>query len=219
MSAVARRADVVLPIAPAVEKAGSYVDWEGRVRPFETILRSGAMTDARVLDALATEMGAALDCADIVRVREQLAVLAHLPLPGTGDVAATPAVAAAIRPSPPRVSARDLPELADGEAILATWHHLLDNGSLQDGDGYLAGTARTPVVRLSKSTAADLGVNDGDPVTVGTGRGAVTLPALVTDMVDRVVWLPTNSPGSTVRRTLGATEGAVVSVTASGGGS
>jgi NADH-quinone oxidoreductase subunit G len=72
------------------------------------------------------------------------------------------------------------------------------------------------VVRVSKSTAAELGVADGDPVTVGAARGAITLPVLVTDMVDRVFWLPTNSPGATLRRTLGVTEGAVVDLSAGG---
>ncbi|MEV6931839.1 molybdopterin dinucleotide binding domain-containing protein, partial [Dactylosporangium sp. NPDC051485] len=105
---------------------------------------------------------------------------------------------------------------ASGQAILASWHHLIDGGSLQDGDGHLAGTARPAVVRLSKSTAADLGVVDGDAVTVGTERGAITLPALVTDMVDGVVWIPTNSPGSTLRRTLGVTEGALVEISTGG---
>ena len=105
---------------------------------------------------------------------------------------------------------------ADEAWLLASWHHLVDNGSLQDGDGHLAGTARTPVARISKSTAADLGVADGDPVTVGTARGAITLPALLTDMVDGVVWVPTNSPGSSVRRTLGVTEGALVDISAGG---
>jgi NADH-quinone oxidoreductase subunit G len=33
-------------------------------------------------------------------------------------------------------------------------------------------------------------------------------------MPDGVVWLPTNSPGSTVRRSLGATSGEVVKVSA-----
>lgn len=33
-------------------------------------------------------------------------------------------------------------------------------------------------------------------------------------MPDGVVWLPTNSPGSTVRRSLGATSGAVVRISA-----
>jgi NADH-quinone oxidoreductase subunit G len=34
-------------------------------------------------------------------------------------------------------------------------------------------------------------------------------------MPDGVVWLPTNSPGSTLARTLGVTSGAIVTVTSS----
>jgi NADH-quinone oxidoreductase subunit G len=109
--------------------------------------------------------------------------------------------------------------------VLATWHQLIDLGSLTDGDEHLAGTAPPPVVRLGKGTAEAIGVGEGDPVTVGTDRGAITLPAALTEMPDRggrgaagsdlpVVWLPTNSPGSTVRRTLGVTSGAVVTVAA-----
>ena len=78
----------------------------------------------------------------------------------------------------------------------------------------LAGTARKPVVRLGKDLAEALGVADGDAVTVGTDRGAVTLPVAITDLPPQVVWLPTNSPGSTVRRSLGVTSGAVVRLTA-----
>ncbi|GAB3948163.1 hypothetical protein GCM10027614_44710 [Micromonospora vulcania] len=40
----------------------------------------------------------------------------------------------------------------------------------------------------------------------------MTLPAELTEMPDGVVWVPTNSPGSTVRRSLGATSGAVVRI-------
>ncbi|MFD0817589.1 molybdopterin dinucleotide binding domain-containing protein, partial [Micromonospora zhanjiangensis] len=73
---------------------------------------------------------------------------------------------------------------------------------------------RPPVVRLAPATADALGVADGDPVTVGTDRGAITLPALRTEMPEDLVWLPTNSPGATVRRTLGVTSGAVVRISA-----
>src|SRR5256885_5642777 len=54
-SAVARRADVVLPVAPVVEKAGTFVNWEGRLRPFDRIMHTTAISDARALDALAAE--------------------------------------------------------------------------------------------------------------------------------------------------------------------
>ena len=39
-SAVTERADVVLPVAPVSEKAGTFVDWEGRWRTFPAVLGS-----------------------------------------------------------------------------------------------------------------------------------------------------------------------------------
>ncbi|HKT05866.1 MAG TPA: molybdopterin dinucleotide binding domain-containing protein, partial [Rugosimonospora sp.] len=201
-SAVTRRADVVFPVAPTVEKAGTFLDWEGRPRQFETVLHTTAMNDGRVLDALAREFGVELGCTDPALVRREMGLL-----PPTR----------ASRPTLPSVSPGTPASLGRGEAVLATWHQLLDLGTLTEGDEYLAGTARTPVVRLSKATASALGVAEGDPVTVGTDRGALTLPAALTpDLADTVVWLPTNSPGSTVRRTLGGS-GAIVRISSPGG--
>jgi|HigsolmetaAR206D_1030411.scaffolds.fasta_scaffold00104_21 NADH-quinone oxidoreductase subunit G len=198
-SAVTRRADVVFPVASVVEKAGSFLDWEGRLRTFEAVLNTAAMTDARVLDAIAAQLDVRIGTADVPSIRRELG---SLPVTRASRVPA-PAVAPAepVRPGP-------------GEAVLATWHQLIDNGTLLQGDPHLAGTARPPVVRLAKGTAEALGVGEGEAVTVGTDRGAITLPAAITDMPDGVVWLPTNSPGATVRRSLGATAGALVRLSA-----
>jgi len=68
------------------------------------------------------------------------------------------------------------------------------------------------VVRLSAGTADAIGADEGDRVTVSTDRGAITLPLTITEMPDHVVWLPLNSPGSAVHRTLGVTTGAVVHI-------
>jgi NADH-quinone oxidoreductase subunit G len=89
---------------------------------------------------------------------------------------------------------------------------LLDDGRLQDGEPHLAGTARTPVARLSAETAAAIGAADGDNVTVSTARGEITLPLTITEIAEDVVWLPLNSPGSAVHRQLGVTPGAVVKI-------
>ncbi|GAA2510446.1 NADH-quinone oxidoreductase subunit G [Pilimelia columellifera subsp. columellifera] len=198
-SAVSRRADVVLPVAPVVEKAGSFLDWEGRLRPFDRVLDTSAMSDARVLDVLAGQLGAALGVGEIEAARRELGALPVAP----GE-----------RPDAPAVAAAGAPAVGDGQAVLATWHQLIDLGSLLDGDEHLGGTARPAVVRISKALAQRLGVAEGDPVTVGAERGALTLPAAVTDLPDAVVWLPTNSPGVTVRRSLGAVGGSVVTVAA-----
>jgi NADH-quinone oxidoreductase subunit G len=203
-SAVTRRADVVLPIAPAVEKSGTFMDWEGRLRTFETVLPTAAMTDGRVLEAIAALMtdtpgAATLGTGDVNGIRREL-----------GSMPAT----RSSRGSVPTESAAELPELGEREAVLSTWHHLIDLGSMLDGDEVLAGTARLPLVRIGKDFADALGVADGDAVTVSTDRGGITLPAAITDLPPQVVWLPTNSPGSTLRRSLGVTSGAVVRLSA-----
>ncbi len=196
-SAVTDLADVVFPVAPVVEKAGSFVNWGGRARPFGPSLVSNATPDLRVLYTLADEIGVDLGLPDAATAAEELAKLGWWG--GT-------------RPSAPSVAAAEAAAPGKGEAVLIGWRMLLDSGRLQDGEPSLAGTARTPVARLSAATAAEIGAAEGDPVTVATNRGEVTLPLEITDMDDRVVWLPLNSPGSAVYQQLAVTAGAVVSI-------
>ncbi|HEV2346802.1 MAG TPA: NADH-quinone oxidoreductase subunit G [Actinocrinis sp.] len=204
-SAVTERADVVLPVAVVAEKSGTFLDWEGRPRTFETALSAdavqtviaGGMPDLRVLDGLADAMDVHLGLPDVAAARRELARI------GRWDGIPAPR---------PYAQPRPLPAPAAGQAVLATHHLLLDDGRLQDGEKHLAGTARQPVVRLSQATAAEIGAADGDAVAVSTDAGTITLPLAVDTLPDRVVWLPTNSPGSHVRAALGADTGAVVSV-------
>ena len=74
-SAVTDLADVVFPVAPVVEKAGSFVNWEGRIRPFEPSLASNATPDLRVLYTLADEIGVDLGLPDAAAAGEELAKL------------------------------------------------------------------------------------------------------------------------------------------------
>jgi NADH-quinone oxidoreductase subunit G len=201
-SAVTGYADVVLPVAPAAEKSGTYVNWEGRRRAFgTTLVGTGALPDGRVLHALADEMDVALGLPTAAAALSEVDRLGATGLP---------------RPADPTAPAAGEPTVASGHAVLATWRLLLDNGSLQDGEPYLAGTAKPAAARLSPDTAAEIGAVDGGTVTVRTDLGSITLPVLLAPMPDRVVWLPANSPGSTVRATLGVGAGAVVEIAAGG---
>ncbi len=114
------------------------------------------------------------------------------------------------------VAAARTPIPAAGEAVLATWHWLLDEGTLQQGEPHLAGTAKRPRVHLSAGTACEIGAEPGDDVTVSTDRGSITLPLVIADLPDRVVWLPTCSAGSHVYRMLGADSGSVVGIAPAG---
>ena len=56
-SAVTERADVVLPVAAVSEKAGTFLNWEGRPRMFGQVFRDALMaSDARVLGMVADAM-------------------------------------------------------------------------------------------------------------------------------------------------------------------
>ncbi|MCZ4518502.1 NADH-quinone oxidoreductase subunit G [Rhodococcus ruber] len=196
-SAVTERADVVFPVAPVVDKQGTFVDWEGRPRAFDTALGAGAvLPDQRVLDAIAEQMGVELSLPDAAAARRELARL------GSWNGS---------RIAVARVSPRaETPSLEPGEAILATWRMLIDSGRMQDGEDDLAKTGRPPTVRLSAATASTIRAGAGDWVSVETDGGSITLPLKVTDLPDNVVWVPMNSPGSSVYRSLGAESGAVV---------
>jgi NADH-quinone oxidoreductase subunit G len=201
-SAVTERADVVFPVAPVAEKPGTFVDWEGRPRAFDAVLKeSGAMSDGRVLSMLADGLGAPIGLGGAESARSELAEFE----PWNGQRVAAPAAeSGAVRE----------PEM--GQAVLSTWRFLLDVGRMQDGEPYLAGTAQPAVARLSAATAAELSVSDGEVVTVSTDAGSVTVPVLVTEMPDRVVWLPTNSAGCAVRRSLAADTGTLVRLSPGG---
>jgi len=202
VSAVTDRADVVFPVAAVAEKAGTFVNWEGRPGSFTAALSvPSAESDLDVLGEIADEMDVHLGLPGAAAARAELAAL--------GSAAAG---AAAARTAGGPVAAPGRAPAGQGEVVLSTWHHLLDAGRLQDGEPNLAGTARTAAAVMSAATAAEAGAADGGKVTVATDRGEITVPLRVADMPDRVVWLPTNSDGCAVRRQLGAGHGASVRV-------
>jgi NADH-quinone oxidoreductase subunit G len=217
VSAVTDRADVVFPVAAVAEKPGTFVNWEGRAGSFPAALAvPAARSDLQVLAAIADAMDVHLGLPDIDTARRELTTLtsgtarpaAPAAAEGYGGSSARADTSAASAPAQPALTMPPTP----GKALLATWHNLLDAGRMQDGEPNLAGTARPTVARMSASTAAEAGTADGGKVSVATGRGVITVPVETADMPDRVVWLPANSPGSAVRRVLGAGHGSEVTV-------
>ncbi|WP_406184224.1 NADH-quinone oxidoreductase subunit G [Streptomyces sp. NBC_01006] len=200
---VTDHADVVLPVAAVAEKAGAFINWEGRVRPFEAALKPDQMTrrlapaDARVLHMLADAADRPIALPDVHAVRRELDALG----PWAGERAAEHSADTAPLPRP-----------GAGEAVLAGHRLLLDLGRLQEGDDALAGTRHEASARLSAATAAETGVKDGDALAVTGPAGSVELPLRITEMPDRVVWLPLNSTGHGVLADTGAHPGTLVRI-------
>ncbi|MEV8403976.1 NADH-quinone oxidoreductase subunit G [Streptomyces niveus] len=208
-SEVTDHADVVFPVAAVAEKAGTFLNWEGRARMFEAALKPDQMTrrlatdDARVLHMLADAMDIPFALPDLNSVRRELDRLSNW----DGSHA-----------EPPVESSRPLPRPGTGEAVLAGHRLLLDQGRLQDGDEALAGTRHAAVARLSAATAAETGVKDGDVLAVTGPAGTVELPLSVTEMPDKVVWLPLNSTGGGVLADTGSRPGTLVRIGAAEAG-
>ncbi|MER8062098.1 MULTISPECIES: NADH-quinone oxidoreductase subunit G [unclassified Streptomyces] len=202
-SEVTERADVVLPVAAVAEKAGTFLDWEGRVRFFEAALKPDQMTrrpapaDARVLHMLADAMDVHLGLPDLRTIRAEIDRLGSWDGPYAPD---------------PREPAGAVPRPAAGEAVLAGHRLLLDQGLLQEGDEALAGTRHAARARLSAATAAEAGVADGELLAVTGPAGTLELPLQIGELPDRVVWLPLNSVGGGVASDTGAQPGDLVRI-------
>jgi NADH-quinone oxidoreductase subunit G len=185
-------ADVILPVAPVTEKSGSFVDWEGRVRSFGQVFHEpSSLPEVRILAGIAEEMGVPFGIRTVEQARSEMESFG----PWDGERTSFPASVEA--GSPDRGDA-----LAAGHYVLATWKQLIDDGRMLDGDEYLKATGRRAVLLVSPSTLAQLGVQQGQLVTVASDRGSVELPVGIADLPDHVVWAPTSSSGVSLARDL-----------------
>jgi NADH-quinone oxidoreductase subunit G len=97
---------------------------------------------------------------------------------------------------------------------LASWRELLDAGVMQDGEPFLAATARPVVALISEAASKQLG--SPATITVGGPTGSVTLTVEIADVIDDVVFLPMHSTDCSIYRDLGARIGSAVDVSAGG---
>ena len=216
-SAVTELADVVFPVAAVAEKSGAFLNWEGRLRPFDAALpEAGMLDEARILDTLGVEMDVDLYTQTPAAAAGEIARLgtwsgARPALPAGGGVDHDAQHATRRQHADAGVPGRMIntgdgaSDPAGGERfVLASWRMNLDGSRGLDGEEHISGTARPDVVRLSPTDSARLGLRPGDAVTVRGPASAITLPLNITGMVDGVVWLPARIDGVATAGRLGA---------------
>lgn len=197
-NSLTRYANVSLPVAPVTEKSGTFINWEGRPRPFgRAITSTNALTDARVLAMIAESLGLDFGLQTIEELRQELSSF--------GSWNGSKLVK-------PTITAKDAAKTSVGNAILSTWNLLLDDGALQKGEEHLAGTQRPVVAHMSEKTATDNNLENGEKVIISNSKGSITIKLEIIEMVNDVVWIPSNNHDSKVKSKLGAKEGDVVTI-------
>ena len=211
LSATAAAADVVFPVAAWLEKDGTFVNFDRRFQRVRQAVEppAGVRTDFAVLHAVAGRMGADLGCATPAEAMAECAAVAplfggishprldregplHWPC-GSADSAGTPRLYQERFATPDglaHLAARNY--LPPGEQCDAEFPFLLITG--RRGEHYNSGsmTRRTGNLRLSADETVDiepgdaaaLGLNDGDPVRLGSRHGSAVLQARITDEVE-----------------------------------
>jgi len=180
-NATTERADVVLPVTAAQERAGTRTNWEGRRQQFNKGVDGPrlAQHDWEVLVQVAGLLGADLGFTDLDGIRTEMARLA---------------VAESATPDWPTVASTDPAADDSDDLALETYPLLLDNGVMQVDNADLAATARTPAIRLHPDDAAARGIADGDVVELSSRRASVTMAArLTSDQARGTVFVPANS--------------------------
>jgi NADH-quinone oxidoreductase subunit G len=196
-SLVTERANVVFPVSLMHERAGTFVNWEGRRRSFDIVIEQpNGMSDLRVLAALADGLGSDLGFRTASEARAELDELGAW----EGE-----------RTEPPDYPAGEPAEAAGSTVLLATWRMALDDSRAVDGEPYLQATARAAEARMNPTTAAGAGVTN--VVVISNDRGFITLPAVLDpEMVDGVVWLPSRVPRLGIPQHLAASAGDLVTI-------
>jgi len=196
-SLVTERANVVFPVSLMHERAGTFVNWEGRRRPFGVVIEvPNGMPDLRVLAALADAMGTDLG------FRTPAEAAAELDELGVWE---------GERSLAPDYEAGETAESDGSTALLATWRMALDESRAVDGEPFLQATARAPEARLSARTAEVAGISS--LAMISNDRGSITLPAVIDpEMADGVVWLPSRAPGFGIPQNLAASAGDLVTI-------
>lgn len=194
--AAAEYADVMLPISPFTETAGSFINAEGLVQSFHGVVKPLGDTRPgwKVLRVLGTMLGLhgfAFETVEEVRAQ------------ALGDVAALPArlnnqTTAAVQAS---AATGGLERLAD-VPIYSADALVRRSPALQ-----ATADAQAPVASLPSALWAELGLSDGAQVKVSQDAGSVVLPAVLdASLPANVVRVPTGHPATAA---LGAAFGAI----------
>ncbi|MBK7332860.1 MAG: NADH-quinone oxidoreductase subunit G [Betaproteobacteria bacterium] len=161
-------ADVMLPVAPFTETAGTFVNCEGRVQPFNGVVKPLGETRPawKVLRALGSMLGlAGFGFESIDEVRAEA-------VPAAGAIAGRLSNATSVPIAAPVARTASLERVADVPIYFADPLVRRAESLQQTAD------AKPPRARVHRSLLEKLGIADGAQVRVRQGRGEAIIAAV-----------------------------------------
>jgi NADH-quinone oxidoreductase subunit G len=161
-------ADVLLPVAPFTETAGTFVNCEGRLQPFNGVVKPLGETRPawKVLRALGSTLGlAGFGFESIDEVRAEV-------VPAAGAVAGRLSNATSVPIAAPVARTASLERVADVPIYFADPLVRRADSLQQTAD------AKPPRARVHRSLLDKLGIADGAQVRVRQGRGEAVVAAV-----------------------------------------
>ncbi len=162
-------ADVMLPVSPFTETAGSFVNCEGRLQEFHGVVRP--LADTRPGWKVLRVLGTMLKLANFTA--ESAADVRASIVPGAGEIAARLGNRTTVAPAKPVADAASVERVADVPIYFA------DPLVRRSGPLQLTRDAHPPRARMHRSLLATLGLAEGGQVKVKQGGGEAVLTAVV----------------------------------------
>ena len=202
-SAVTERADVVFPVSLMSERAGTFVTWEGRRRPFPAVLSApNAMSDLRVLAALADALDVPLG------FRTAAQALAELDEFGPWPRETAPTRSRSAPACPRRAAGPSWCWPPGGWGWTRPGPWTVNRSCWAPPRRPWPGSARPRPPASAWATTRTAAT-----VVLSTDRGSIALPVSIEPgMIDGVVWVPSRAPGLGVGSHLAAVAGDLVTV-------
>lgn len=175
-------ADVVLPAAGFGEVDGSFLNLEGRLSPLQAKVtpKGQSRTDWAIAAEVAGAVGADLGFATLEELRSDLSasvpLFADVDWTGLARTEDGPVLDATRDWSIAFGDRTDQPTIDGYGVTLVVDRKLWDLGTMVQRSATLAQLPEEATLAVSSSDFDKLGVNEGDMVTIDTGKVSVTLP-------------------------------------------
>ncbi|GBE03339.1 MAG TPA: NADH dehydrogenase (quinone) subunit G [Nitrospirae bacterium] len=190
LTETAEMADVVLPALGWTEKAGTYTNLERRIQLQKKVVeQTGGMEDWRIIAELSNKMGYAMNYSETEDIMREIARVSPLYRDLSYNEIAQGNCLWPYHGEPLRGEVNEVPGMHDvdkeynADFYLAVEKPLFHSGTLSRRSEALMKIYPEPLLKVGGSTAAKIGLQDGDRVQFTTSSGTIEALVAIDDSI------------------------------------